>query len=89
LACSVDHTKGWQKTYLRYAVDPGAGTFNAATGTYSGAVAPSGLPTGSLLRIANYDGADRNIHLSNTSEPVDRLKITLARPRSTSSARPT
>ncbi|MDK4807451.1 MAG: TonB-dependent receptor [Novosphingobium aromaticivorans] len=74
---SVDHTKGWQKTYLRYAVDPGAGTFNAATGTYSGAVAPSGLPTGSLLRIANYDGADRNIHLSNTSEPVDGLKITL------------
>lgn len=63
---SVDHTKGFQKTFNRYTIDPGTGR-----------PAVSGTPAGTLTRIATYDGADRNLHLSNTSEPLEGLKVTL------------
>jgi iron complex outermembrane receptor protein len=63
---SADNTRGWQATYNRYTIDPGT---NAA--------AVSKTPAGTLTRFATYDGADRNIHLSNISEPLPGLKVTL------------
>lgn len=63
---SADHTRGWQKVFNRYTIDPATGTPHV-----------SGLPAGSLLRNSDYDGADRNFHLSNVSEPIAGLKVTL------------
>lgn len=63
---SVDHIKGYQKTYNRYTIDPGTGNPHV-----------SKLPAGTLLRTATYDGADRNFYVSNTSEPVEGLKVQL------------
>lgn len=63
---NVDHTRGWQAVYNRYTVDPG-----------TGAAAVSGTPADTLTRFSTYDGADRNFHLSNVSEPLPGLKVTI------------
>lgn len=63
---SADNTRGWQAVYNRYTIDPGTKAAHV-----------SGLPAGSLLRVATYDGADRNFHLSNVSEPLPGLKVTI------------
>ncbi|WP_374414798.1 TonB-dependent receptor family protein [Novosphingobium colocasiae] len=63
---TADNTRGWQKVYNRYTIDPGTTKPHV-----------SGLPAGALLRTSTYDGADRNLHINNTSEPLSGLKLTL------------
>lgn len=63
---STDHINGKHDIYNRFTIDPG-----------TGAVHPSGTPAGTLLRSARYDGADRNLHINNTSEPIEGLKVTV------------
>lgn len=63
---TTDHIKGYQKTYNRYTIDPGTKLPSV-----------SGTVAGTLTRHATYDGADRNLHISNTSEPIEGLKVTL------------
>lgn len=63
---STDHINGKHKIVNRFTIDPGTGLAN-----------PSNTPAGTLLRDARYDGADRNLYITNTSEPVEGLKVTL------------
>lgn len=63
---STDHINGKHDILNRFTIDPGTGAAN-----------PSRTPAGTLLRSARYDGADRNLHISNTTEFAPGLKITL------------
>lgn len=61
-----DNIEAWQKTFNRYTIDPATGSPHV-----------SRTVAGTLLRTAHYDGADRNLHINNTSEPLRGLKLTL------------
>lgn len=63
---STDHINGKHDIFNRFTIDPGTGVAN-----------PSGTVAGTLLRSARYDGADRNLHIGNVSEPIEGLKVTL------------
>lgn len=63
---STDHINGKHDIVNRFTIDPGTGRPSV-----------SGTQAGTLLRSARYDGADRNFHISNTSEPVGGLKVTV------------